>query len=93
MSNRESTLAELRSIWGNSFDEKIAAALRTYKGLDPSLQRNIDQDSVTDIIGLAAAQSPAYLDAKHPEHELVSARVNSLFEVISNEPNPNEPAL
>lgn len=71
--------AELRRIWGKNFDNRMGDALDVFDTLPAAAQQRINNGGASELKALAAMKDPAYLDPKHPDHDVVSKRVSEQF--------------
>lgn len=73
------TERELRRIWGKDYDRQMDAAVDAYDALSPETQQRIDRGGPADLKALAAMQSEAYRNPKHPDHAAASKEVSETF--------------
>lgn len=73
------TEAELRRIWGDSYDARMNDAIDALDALPADAQQRIYQGTPADLKALAEMQSEAYLNPKHPDHATVSRQVSEQF--------------
>lgn len=80
MSSKYEAEAELRRIWGASYDKHLDNAVAVFDTMPAETSKRINQNDPGQIQALAAMKDPAYLDQKNPNHERISNLVRTHFD-------------
>ena len=83
-----STEAELRRIWGASYDQNMQSVVQNYDSLNADAKRVFDNGGVSEVMAVALLTDASYQDRKHPQHSEANRRVSAFFQQVAGDEEP-----